>query len=468
MAFEYVFYYGGMENTAPRLAEQLIAARRQQMTAEAEQVRILCELAIAYRVDEDSDLHPALCDETVLIGGDGTPLVSEFLSLEVAALLGCTTARATGLIAQALNLRFRHPSLYGAVIALEVEAGRALTAASNCAQLPFKVAELATNQWIPIQGRFGHTASLNRLDEIIAQVAPELVAEREQALLDDRSVRLGRYRDGSMHLIAQLDVLDAKYLDAAADQMADLIAEHDPEAGHGDLPRSVRRAKGLAALAHPAYALALQQRAAQQALLDSGVEQLPSESVSEPAGASRPDAHGCLGHACGTITTPLHRLRPAATVYVHIRLAQGGKRGCAWVEQAGVITRETIGELLGDKQVTVRPIIDLNDQPPESQYRPSVVMREAVDQVFPSEAFPFATRWSRGAKIQIDHTVAYRTAGPPGQTGIGNLAPLSPRVHRAKTAAHWRVDQPRPGVLHWTSPLGYRYQVGPSGTVRLS
>ena len=50
MAFEYVFYYGGMENTAPRLAGQLIAARRQQMTAEAEQVLHLSALNVRHEL----------------------------------------------------------------------------------------------------------------------------------------------------------------------------------------------------------------------------------------------------------------------------------------------------------------------------------------------------------------------------------------------------------------------------------
>lgn len=445
-----------MENRPSRLAEELLEARRQKRAAEAAEIRLLCELADSYRLGSDADAHPALCEQDVPVGGEGVPLVSEFLASELAGLLGCSASRATTLLGQALNLRHRHPTLYAAVMDLEVEAGRAMAAASKCSQLPTLVAEMATMRWIPVQKRFGFTAAMNRLDEIVARLAPEIVAEREAALLENRSVQFGRYRDGSMHLIAQLDVLDAKYLDAAVDQMADLIAEFDAESGASGLPKSVRRAKGLAALAHPAYALALQQRAAQQSPLPDAPG--PSDDA-----ARRPGPHNCLGHVCGAITTPLGRLRPKAKVFIHI----DANCATASVEQAGVITQRTVARLLGDKKVTVQPVIDLANVPDEDHYRPSGPMTQAIDQIFLTEPFPFSSRSCRSPRIELDHTIAFRASGPPGQTRVGNLAPLGIRVHRAKTAGHWRVDQVKPGRVVWTSPLGYRYQVDRGGTVRL-
>ena len=67
--------------------------------------------------------------------------------------------------------------------------------------------------------------------------------------------------------------------------------------------------------------------------------------------------------------------------------------------------------------------------------------------------------------VDLDHTDPYRP-GVKGQTRIGNLAPLSRGVHRAKTAGFWVLDQPSPGQLVWTSPLGYRYDVTEIGTRR--
>lgn len=44
---------------------------------------------------------------------------------------------------------------------------------------------------------------------------------------------------------------------------------------------------------------------------------------------------------------------------------------------------------------------------------------------------------------------------------------MSRRVHRAKTARAWRVEQTEPGHFTWTSPQGFRYLVTPHGTTAL-
>lgn len=147
--------------------------------------------------------------------------------------------------------------------------------------------------------------------------------------------------------------------------------------------------------------------------------------------------------------------------------------------------------LLMDRPVAVHPVIDLPTLKPQCGYRPSRRMREGILSVFPTELSPFSTNNSR--RLELDHAVTYRrtpqmvepspakpAAGrcpepvegskptftvaethraPPGQTRVGNIAPLNARVHRAKTAGHWQVEQPEPGVLLWRSPLGFRYRV---------
>ena len=112
--------------------------------------------------------------------------------------------------------------------------------------------------------------------------------------------------------------------------------------------------------------------------------------------------------------------------------------------------------------VKVHPVIDLPNLEPADRYVPTPRMRRAVEQVSPHEPFPFSSRSASG--LDLDHTVAYRP-GRGGQTALGNLAPLSRTVHRAKTAGFWRVSQPEPGRLVWMSPLGYRYEVTPFGTL---
>ncbi|MGB3956375.1 MAG: hypothetical protein WBL05_14025, partial [Brooklawnia sp.] len=48
-----------------------------------------------------------------------------------------------------------------------------------------------------------------------------------------------------------------------------------------------------------------------------------------------------------------------------------------------------------------------------------------------------------------------------------NLGPLSRFTHRAKTFGGWQLQQPEPGVFHWTSPAGYQYLVTADGTTRI-
>ena len=47
------------------------------------------------------------------------------------------------------------------------------------------------------------------------------------------------------------------------------------------------------------------------------------------------------------------------------------------------------------------------------------------------------------------------------------MAPLSHKVHHAKTVAAWLAQQPVAGDIVWTSPLGYRYLVTNGRTITL-
>jgi ribose 1,5-bisphosphokinase PhnN len=61
-------------------------------------------------------------------------------------------------------------------------------------------------------------------------------------------------------------------------------------------------------------------------------------------------------------------------------------------------------------------------------------------------------------RSDLDHTQPYARGGP---TIPGNLGPLCRHHHRLKHRAGWHLDQPHPGVFHWTSVLGREYEVTP-------
>ena len=123
---------------------------------------------------------------------------------------------------------------------------------------------------------------------------------------------------------------------------------------------------------------------------------------------------------------------------------------------------------LATDRVVVRPVLDPLGQPPLDSYEVRGDLREAVQLVHPFEIFPWGTLLSRRA--DTDHTIAYvpvDEGGPPGQTRLNNLGPLSRRHHNAKTHGAFTCHQPLPGMFLWRTPTGHWYQVDHHGTQHL-
>jgi hypothetical protein len=59
-------------------------------------------------------------------------------------------------------------------------------------------------------------------------------------------------------------------------------------------------------------------------------------------------------------------------------------------------------------------------------------------------------------RCEQDHTIAHRLGGP---TCPCNLSPECSRHHHLKHLPSWRLDQPRPGVLTWTTPARLTHTV---------
>ena len=58
----------------------------------------------------------------------------------------------------------------------------------------------------------------------------------------------------------------------------------------------------------------------------------------------------------------------------------------------------------------------------------------------------------------LDHSVPY----PAGSTCECGLAPVCRRHHRCKHAPGWRLTQPEPGVMRWTTPSGRTHTTRPT------
>ncbi|MGO1488423.1 MAG: hypothetical protein ACTHWA_07685 [Arachnia sp.] len=466
----------------------LLTAVTQEKQARADQQRAILTLAQNYTARNDrcidDETIDSLIEDISPRGRYGTLPVSEFVGMELGPLLGCSEHRANTLIFETINLYYRHRPLWDAVQSLSLDAHRASKAAGKFGNLPPDLATRAGELWSVKQHRLGWRGAIDLCDKILIQLDPAMAAEREAARLKERGVKIWDIHEGTINLTAKLDALDAHYVNATVGQIAGILRAK-PE--YTAVAIDVLRAKALGIMAHPAIALTLIQGSLQQpifgttayteaigpadvdALADTGAKTdtgdgnedtagIPWDVIDVDSGRVTTDPHRCHGHACGFITVPLKKLQPAIQIYIHLNPADGA----ANIEGIGTVAVATLTELLDGKQIRITPVIDLNTFTDEHHYRPSRRLKEALHLTFPQEAFPYSNKSSR--TCDLDHTRAFQSSIRDPQTRLGNLAPLSRRTHRAKTAGFWSCEQPTPGTLTWTSPLGFRYTIDHNGT----
>ncbi|HSN10890.1 MAG TPA: hypothetical protein VLS51_02125, partial [Propionibacteriaceae bacterium] len=414
---------GVVPATSRELLDKLDHCERALVAAEVRKLEIIHELCLAFgTVDEDAFGEAA--EKLVRYGAEGTPAVAEYLSLEVSALLGISPASGACLIGRVLDCVYRHPIMWEAVRSGAVRWYRATEVIGevNSSGLCHDAAQWVDRQIAPRLATLPRGRALRLLRGYIALADPESARERETQARTRRHLTIwastlesGPCRD----LSGRLDVTDAVALGATLNQLAGILAA---EGSTETLDQ--RRASALGILADPARAFQLL----------NGTD-APSQQQ--------------------------------ATVFVHIDPTSiDSDLTIARIHNHDALSRDTWVELLGHSRVTVRPLVDLNAAAPVDSYEIPDRIRTAVTMRSPVDMFPYGTMPSRN--LDLDHTDPYvhGPAGPPGQTRVGNLAPLTRRVHRAKTAGAWRLTQYEGGWLEWTSPAGYRYASGPFGTLR--
>ncbi|MFT3875955.1 MAG: DUF222 domain-containing protein [Propioniciclava sp.] len=435
------------------------------------------EVAQVLAIAAVCDLHQV--DETVLVegcerwvpgGADGTPKIGEFIAAEIGALLGVSPGSAMVRIARVLNVRHRHPVLWASVLAGDVRFHEAARVADACAQARLDAracgwvdrqcaVALLTQPWARVR---------NQIDGWILMADPALAAERATRAAEARRVGIGAIVDGHCDLWGRLDAADAIAFDQALTVIAQTLPAGDLDAraggdggdrvcpgeteGRGDLGlggagRSLdhRRAAAVGVLARQALGQAELPRAAEiivriDATVAGDVGRDENLRIAAAAGHA---ASGRPIHPDHCNQTP--RLAPVATV-------QG------W----GAVLAGQLRDLLSGCKVTVRPVVDARTLPVASSYQIPDAMRLAVTERWPVDAFPYGM--SASTMCDLDHSEPY---GAGGRTEVGNLAPLKRFGHRVRTHGGWRLDQPAPGVLTWTSPHGYTYATTPSGTIRI-
>lgn len=92
-----------------------------------------------------------------------------------------------------------------------------------------------------------------------------------------------------------------------------------------------------------------------------------------------------------------------------------------------------------------------------ASYRPPESLQHLIRVRQQRCAFPGCGR--PACRCDLDHTTPYHLGGRSCEC---NLAPLCRRHHQAKQAHGWWLEQPRPGVLTWTTPSGRGYTTHPT------
>lgn len=410
------------------MLDALGAAREAEHAAQVRQVELLVELCGVYAsVDAAAAVVPGQ-ERLVRSGGDGTPLIAEHLATELAPRLHVTITAAAILIAGAADLVYRHPRVWAATQAgrLRVWQARHIADTTRAAELSGEATALVDTLLEPALDRLPWARLKRKLAGLIARADTELATRRAAQAQADRFVRVTQHGDGTAFIVARTDAADAHRLWDTLNQLAGQLTL----AGSTE-PVDVLRATALGILAGPDGALAL---------LDG-----PEPHPDTPDRPRR------------------RRPRPGAELIIH--LAPGSRLGRC--EELGPALYHQITDWLGHHHVTVRPVIDLSDNPAVDSYEVPTDIARIVRWRNPYDVFPWSGRASRG--LDHDHTRPYQHGpdAPTGQTAPDNLGPLTRRAHRAKTHTGWQLTQPAPAVYHWTSPLGYRYRVDPHGTHEL-
>jgi Domain of unknown function (DUF222) len=117
-----------------------------------------------------------------------------------------------------------------------------------------------------------------------------------------------------------------------------------------------------------------------------------------------------------------------------------------------------LAELLRALNITLAPIAKgtCDHKHKEDRYTPSRKLKHLVRARTATCSAPGCG--AQAIHCDLDHSVPY----PDGITCECDLAPKCRRHHRCKQAPGWKLQQPEPGLMHWTGPSGRTYTTTPT------
>jgi hypothetical protein len=422
-----------------------------------------------------ADLHPpesihsaatftvAGCEHQEPIAGPGTPPVAEFCVAELGTVLGITSVSAKKPIGHALELRHRLPRLWSQVHAGRVPAWRARAVAEvtihSTPALTVEAARFVDAQVAAVAGKIGPA----QLDRLIAETIKRYdLAERDPAAdpedgflhVDPRHVTIHDqdvHFAGTVRLEAEVDLADGLDLHQA---LAHGAATQKALGSQESL--DARRAKALGDLARTQTALDLFHHGQ---TAGTGFEARSARTSTTEDGPGLPAAREVVLHAHFDAS-----LSGDTTVFAPTGRLEEGQR---------LLLLEQLKSWCADSRtkVTVKPVIDLNQEKSAPGYEIPDLIREHVALRDRTCVFPFCGRPARGCDVdhvtEYDHDAEAEGRPQPGPTETENLGALCRFHHRLKTHSAWRFEMTTPGVFDWTSPHGHRYRRDRTGTTAL-
>jgi hypothetical protein len=398
--------------------------------------------------------------------------VAEFAPAELGAVIGMSDNAATGLVADALDLRHRLPLLWAATQAGFVDVWVARKVVQEARQLSVEAAARVDAAIAGIAGGL----SWGRLrkvvgKEILAADPPKAMDDAERAaagvgvFVDPEAV------DGFRQLMIRANAGDVEEFDKAIELLSRAM-----KACGDTRPPQQRRASAVGVLAHPQAALDLvaEAEAVRRAQRDAAAARRAGNlEAAEQLAATLPDGVEPDGR-CGN-------QRPFAfkdaVLYYHLSredlekiLAGEPFAGAAVgrVEDLGPLILDQIRDWLQHSNVVLKPVIDLAGIPPVDHYETPDRISEAIGLIRSPDSWVYATSTSRHQDDEhTDPYVPMSRGGPPGQTNHLTMSKMTRRHHRLKTHGGWTVRQLRPGAWLYRSPHGYYFLVDQHGDTAL-
>ncbi len=402
--------------------EQILGSNRVIADAEVAKVKQVVGWIVVNEVDPTTHDQGVLCDRALRTAGEGSPYVAEFALMEFAAVLGMSTDGGRAYLCRVAELRYRLPHLWEQVEAGALPVWRGMEIARSTWTLPEAGATYVDRHLTQAAVSCSWAQIARLVEEAAARFDPERAEEQRKRRADYRRFDIdlkGVGVDGIVYVDATLDLADALDLEAAisavATQLADLGCAESLEVRRSMAAGEIARAQGALDLGDPE----------------------PAEDEGPAARASTPK--------------PPHR-----SVVLHVHLTDAALRGedavgrCANTRTP--VTVAQVREWCGhpDTQVTIRPILDLDQHHYTEAYEVPDRLRVQAELTTGTCCFPFCAR--EAVACDKDHAIPWDAGGP---TCSCNLAPLCRRHHRAKSHSKWTYVVLDPGIYLWTTPTGH-------------